>query len=290
MSKHQISIAYSPDADDAFMFWALETCKLTHPSFDFNFKSMDTQALNQAAKEKTFDICAVSIGTLPYIFDEYRLLPHGGSVGEGYGPIVVCKDKKYLGNWQQGPVAIPGENTTAALVLRLLYPDIPTVSVAISPFEEAFNCLEDGRAIASLLIHEGRLTYEEKGCFPLLDIGLAWQKKYQLPLPLGGNVIRRHLENSISNTLNELCRESIQMALDNKDEVMDYLLNLSLGNLNSKEKLSEYLNMYANEITAGYNSSCYKAIEKLLTMGMQKNLLPPIPIEEIDGSFWTSTT
>lgn len=281
-----ISIAYSPDADDAFMFWALETGKLSTPHFNFSFQSMDTQSLNKAALEKTFDICAVSIGTLPHIFDEYRLLPHGGSVGEDYGPIVVCKDKKYLESWREGPVAIPGENTTAALVLRLLYPGIPTVEVPISPFKEAFNCMDDGRAIASLLIHEGRLTFTDHNCHQLVDIGKEWGRQHKLPLPLGGNVIRRNFDDTTLQELNTLCLESIRYALDNKDAAMDYLIELGLGNLNTKDKLSQYLDMYANEITAAYSSSCYQAIAKLMTLGMEAKLVPPIPQSEIDGSFW----
>jgi len=289
MAKN-ISIAYSPDADDAFMFWALETGKLKDDSFNFNFQSLDTQSLNKAAREKTFDICAVSIGTLPHIFDEYRLLPHGGSVGEDYGPVVVCKDKKHLDTWKDGPVAIPGENTTAALVLRLLYPDIPTIEVPISPFEEAFNCMDDGRAIASLLIHEGRLTFEDHDCIQLVDIGEEWCRQHKLPLPLGGNVIRRSFDNNTLQRLNRLCLESIRYALNNKEAAMDYLIELGLGNLNTKEQLSKYLDMYANEITAAYSSSCYKGIEKLLKLGMEAKLVPSIPQDEIDGSFWAETT
>jgi 1,4-dihydroxy-6-naphthoate synthase len=281
-----ISVAYSPDADDAFMFWALETGRLKHVDFDFTFQSMDTQSLNNAAREKIFDICAVSIGTLPHIFDEYRLLPHGGSVGEGYGPVVVCRKEDEAQNWQEGPVAIPGENTTAALVLRLLLPGVRTVEVPITPFEEAFNCLSDGRAIASLLIHEGRLTYEDNGCRSLLDIGEAWQEKFQLPLPLGGNVIRRHLTDEVTRGLNDICQKSIRLALDNKEEAMEHILDLNLGNLNSKEKLSRYLDMYANEMTLGYSSSCYQAIEKLMLLGAEAGLLPPVAVEEVNGSYW----
>lgn len=270
-----ISVAYSPDADDAFMFWALETGRLDHDRV-FNFARYDTETLNLRALEGHDDISAVSVGVLPQILGTYRLLPHGGSIGNNYGPVVVER-RDAPGDWQQGPVAIPGEHTTAALVFRRLHPDVPTIEVPITPFAEAFDCLGDGRARASLLIHEGRLTYERHDCRLIEDIGQQWHKQTGLPLPLGVNVIRRSLPEDDQRALEQLVGDSIRMALEHRDEAISWLIDSGAGNLTTPEEVSAYLDLYANAETAATPAPAVDAMIELLG-NVSRN--------ELDGSFW----
>ncbi len=284
-----ISIAYSPDADDAFMFWALQTGRIP-TSCELSFTTHDTETLNQLAVDNggRYDVSAVSIGALPKILEHYRLLPHGGSIGDNYGPVVVERPDSE-GVWSAGPVAIPGEHTTAALVLRLLYPDIPTVEVPITPFQAAFDCLVDGRARASLLIHEGRLTFERLGHVACLDLGQAWHQETGLPLPLGGNVIRRSLDPALQRELELAIGRSIQEALAHRDEAIAWLLDQKLGNLDNPTDVDVYLDLYANDDTAETPARAVQAIGELLTRAKREGLVPQtLPIDEIDGSFFRS--
>lgn len=282
-----ITVAYSPDADDAFMFWALETGRIDH-GHRFSFSRHDTETLNRRCLEGHDDISAVSVGALPAIVDRYRLLPHGGSIGTDYGPVVVERPGA-PGNWTDGPVAIPGERTTAALVLRWLHPGIPTVEVPITPFDEAFACLTDGRARASLLIHEGRLTFADHGCIEVEDIGRAWHERTGLPLALGVNVIRRDLDDALQRELEQLVGRSIREALDHRDEAIAWVIATGAGNLTTPESVSEYLDLYANEDTAGTPEAAIEGIGRLFSEAAAAGLIDrDIPRDEFDGSFWRS--
>ncbi|MGE4158161.1 MAG: MqnA/MqnD/SBP family protein [Planctomycetota bacterium] len=317
-----LKVCYSPDADDVFMFWALEK-GLIPSSHRFTFGRRDTQSLNLLAARGEADICAVSAAAVPGLLKQYRLLPHGGSVGDNYGPVVVTMRHEDEGRRarrpytnaesmsgraggvprsdesrgsRQGdtpcppppePVAIPGEHTTAALVLRLLHPGIRTVEVPISPFAEAFNCLRDGRASASLLIHEGRLTYEREGCELIEDIGISWMKRTGLPLPLGVNVIRRDLPETLQRELESLLRESLKWAKMHRDTVIKGILQEKLGNLRTHDELVRYLDLYANDDTQQFSSRAVDGLRRLFAEGSKAGLLrTPVPQSELDGSYW----
>ncbi len=194
MTRATIRLAFSPDSDDLFMFWPLLAGKVDAGGFDFVAERADTEALNARADAGDLDVVAVSVARWPTIADKYLLLPHGMSVGRGYGPVVVATSARSLASLEGRRIGVPGLRTTAALVLRLLLPRFEPVVVPISPYGRAFEAVRSGQVDAALLIHEGRLTYEREGFHKVCDIGEGWAAATSgLPLPLGGNAIRRSL-------------------------------------------------------------------------------------------------
>jgi 1,4-dihydroxy-6-naphthoate synthase len=274
----KLSIAYSPDADDAFMFYALESGRLKSP-VALSFTQLDTEKLNRKALAGVYDISAVSVALLAKIWKSYRLLPHGASVGDNYGPVVVCPKTAPAKDWKKKVVAIPGKNTTAALVLDLLHPSLKTLEVPIAPFSEAFACLFDGRAGASLLIHEGRLTYEKEDCRLLEDIGKSWFSLTGLPLPLGANVIRASLPESLQEEMNQVLKESIRLALEEREAAIDWILEKNLGNLKEKEAIERYLNLYANDDTLAYSKAAVAGMKELFRRARQQGMIEETPDE-----------
>ena len=273
----EIRVAYSPDADDAFMFWALVHRRIDTQGLSFAWQRADTEALNRGAENTSApDVSAVSIHQYAYLADRYLLLPHGGSVGVGYGPVVVAKRALAPHALSGLRIGVPGLRTTAYLVLRLLIPDFEAVVLPVQPFRRVFAALDAGEVDAALLIHEGRLLYEREGLQCALDIGDAWQRLTGLPLPLGGNVIARSLGPELIARVSEVLRESIRFALENRAEVLAALVGAETREGVPREPalFDSYLAMYANEDTLDYGPLGRRAISDLLDRGHAAGIIP----------------
>jgi 1,4-dihydroxy-6-naphthoate synthase len=271
-----IRLAFSPDSDDLFMFWPLLEGRVTHPDYRFTHERADTQTLNSRAEDGDLDVVAISIATYPRVQDRYLLLPHGGSVGRGYGPVVVARDPVSLPALTGKSIAVPGEGTTAYLVLRLLLADFRAVVVPIAPYERVFQALRGGEVDAALLIHEGRLTYGREGFLRVIDIGEAWATLTSgLPLPLGGNVIRRDLGERTIREVSQLLGAAIHYALEHRDELIEALLAAETRRQVGIDRpmLDAYLAMYANADTLAYPEDARGAVGELFARGHARGLL-----------------
>jgi 1,4-dihydroxy-6-naphthoate synthase len=272
-----VRLAFSPDSDDLFMFWALLHGKIDTRGLTFVHERADTEALNERAARGDVDVIAVSIARYASLAPDYLLLPHGASVGRGYGPVVVTRAPTTLAELSGRRIGIPGAHTTAYLTLRLLLPDFEPKVIPISPFTLSFDAIRSGEVDAALLIHEGRLTYEREGFHKAVDIGEGWAALTGgLPLPLGGNVIRRGLGEAQVALVSALCRESIAWALAHREEVMTALLaeetRAEVGL--DRALLDRYLTMYANEDTMDFAPDARHAVDELFTRGVAAGLLP----------------
>lgn len=283
-----IRLVFSPDADDLFMFWPLLSGKVEAPGLSFVHERVETEALNARAEGgDPPDVCAVSIAHVPAIGDRYLLLPHGASVGRGYGPIVVARSPRTLASLAGARVAIPGARTTAHLALRLLvleqtgrlYEPVP---IPITPFARVFEALAAGEVEAALLIHEGRLTYkDDPSLHAVVELGEAWHASTGLPLPLGGNVIRRDLGLETITAVSSACRASIAWSLAHRDEVLDAIVASGLraeANVD-RARLDRYLAMYANDDSATLRDDVARAIAVLVERGRAAGLLDQGSVE-----------
>jgi 1,4-dihydroxy-6-naphthoate synthase len=286
-----IRLAFSPDADDMFMFWPLLEGKVHAGDLTFVHERIETESLNarsEATDDSAPDVCAVSIAQVPAIADRYLLLPHGGSVGRKYGPVVVARRAMTLVDLAGARVAVPGLRTTAHLVLRLLVAaategkTFSPVVVPITPFDRVFRALEADEVDAALLIHEGRLTYEDDpSLFRVTELGEAWHALTGDPLPLGGNVINRALGDDVIRRVSDACRRSIAWSLAHRDEVIDAIIESGVrdeANV-TRTRLDRYLSMYANADSAGYDDVVTRAIHGLLARGADAGLLPRARVE-----------
>ncbi len=268
MSHPEISLAFSPDSDDAFMFWPLLNGKIESGGIRFSHRRADTAALNRDAEVRGADVIALSIAHYPAVAEQYMLLPHGASVGRGYGPVVVAREAVELASLRGKVIAIPGKQTTAFAVLRLLLSDFIPREVSISPYSRMFDAVRTGEVDAALVIHEGRLTYEREGMKKVVDIGAKWSDLTGgLPLPLGGNAIARDLGAEMIARVSDLCRKSIAWGLAHRDEVIDALLSAETrGDLPlDRATLDRYLAMYANADTLEMADDSKRAVTELFT-------------------------
>jgi 1,4-dihydroxy-6-naphthoate synthase len=274
-----IRIAHSPDSDDAFMFHALLHGEVDAEGLSFVAETHDTETLNALADEEKIDVLAVSLARYATIADRYLLLPHGASVGRGYGPVVVAKAPCRLDSLAGKRVAVPGLRTTACLVLRLLLDTFTPVVVPITPHDAVWRALRSGEVDAALVIHEGRLTFEREGFALVCDIGAAWTASRGLPLPLGVNVIRRGLGAPLIERVSRACSRSIAWALANRDRLMQELAT-SAGPLDARD-LDRYLAMYANADTERMAPDVIRAIEALFSEAARRGLVPAAPKIEL---------
>jgi 1,4-dihydroxy-6-naphthoate synthase len=269
-STRTIRLAFSPDSDDLFMFWPLLTGKLPEAKesgLTFTAERADTETLNERAERADADVIAVSMAHYARISAHYMLLPHGASVGRGYGPIVVSEKGGPIESLRGKRIAIPGERTTAFAVLRLLFADFTPVVVPIAPYSRVFEALRNHEVDAALLIHEGRLTYEREGFRKVLDIGEGWDALTHLPLPLGGNAIARALGPETIAKVSDLCRASIAWSLAHREEVMRGILAED-GREDVKldhAMLDRYLTMYANEDTREMREDVRSGVRELVS-------------------------
>jgi 1,4-dihydroxy-6-naphthoate synthase len=266
----EISIAHSPDSDDAFMFYGLATSKVRVPGYKFTHTLTDIETLNhRAINEAFYDVTAISFHAYPYLQDNYTLMACGGSVGEGYGPMIVSSRKLTLPQIKKTRIAVPGTLTTAYLTLKLFAPEIET---AVVPFDKIIPAVAAGEFETGLIIHEGQLTYANDGLTKLLDLGQWWREQTGLPLPLGGNAIRRSLGAETLLTTTNALRDSIQHALDNREEALAYAMQFARDL--DPTLANRFVGMYVNERTLNYGPDGREAIQKLLDMGFDHGIIP----------------
>lgn len=267
----EITVAHSPDSDDAFMFYGLATNKVRTPGLRFTHTLCDIETLNHAAMngEGKYDVSAISFHAYPYIQDKYALLQSGGSVGDGYGPMIVSPRPFNADEIKTKLIAVPGTLTTAYLALKLFAPGIETEVV---PFDEIIPQVLDGKYEAGLIIHEGQLTYSRSGLQRVVDLGKWWQQMTGLPLPLGGNAIRRSLGPELMAQVGLALRESIQYALDHREEALAYAMQFA-RDLDT-QAADKFVGMYVNERTLDYGPDGREAVRRLLDMGYKAGIIP----------------
>ena len=267
--KRAFTIAHSPDADDAFMFYALATGKVTSDLLDFKHVLKDIQSLNQDARNGVYDMTAISYHAYPYVADRYLLTAAGSSVGDGYGPIVVAVGGLAPGDLAGKRVAVPGLLTTAYLALKLYEPDIEPV---VREFDEILEAVASGDVEAGVVIHEGQLTFANMGLRSVVDLGEWWKRTQGLPLPLGCNCIMRSLPGAVQVEARRKLSETIQYSLDHRAEALEYAMQFSRG---LETGLADrFVGMYVNNHTTGMAQEVLEAGQKLLDMGFSAGLIP----------------
>ena len=271
-NTREITVAHSPDSDDAFMFYGLATNKVRVPGLRFTHTLCDIETLNQKAQEGVYDVTAISFHAFPYIQDKYALLPSGGSVGEGYGPMIVATRAFNQNEIKRKRIAVPGKLTTAYLALQLFSPGIDTEVV---PFDQIIPEVLEGKYEAGLIIHEGQLSYSKAGLHRIVDLGKWWQKMTGLPLPLGGNAIRRQLGPELMVQVGTALRDSIQYALDHREEALAYAMQFARDL--DPQLADKFVGMYVNERTLDYGPDGKEAIRRLLELGYKAGIIPHEP-------------
>ena len=263
-----ISIAHSPDSDDAFMFYGLATNKVRVPGYRFTHTLCDIETLNLRARDEAFyDVTAISFHAYPYLQHNYTLMGCGGSVGEGYGPMIVSARPLAAEDLGRIKVAVPGTLTTAYLALKIFNPAIETVTV---PFDRIIP-----EILAGLIIHEGQLTYSSSGLHKVLDLGVWWRETTGLVLPLGGNAIRRSLGAESLRIVTKAVRDSIQHALDHREQALEYAMQFA-RDLDAR-LANRFVSMYVNDRTLDYGPDGRQAIRKLLDLGHERGIIPIAP-------------
>ena len=266
----EIKVAHSPDSDDAFMFYGLATHKVRTPGLRFTHTLCDIETLNQKAREGVYDVTAISFHAYPYVQDKYALMACGGSVGEGYGPMVVSPRPFTTGEIKSRRIAVPGRLTTAYLALQLFAPGIETEVV---PFDQIIPQVLEGKYEAGLIIHEGQLTYDKSGLHRIVDLGRWWQKVTGLPLHLGGNAIRRELGPQVMSAVTAALRGSIQYGLEHREEALAYAMQFARDL--DPQSADKFVGMYVNERTLDYGSDGREAVRRLLDMGHKAGIIVP---------------
>lgn len=265
----QITIAHSPDADDAFMFYALAQGKVSDPDFDCVHLLQDIQTLNQRAHQGQYEVTAISFHAYPHIANTYAILPHGASMGDGYGPMIVSREAWRPEDLRGKRLAVPGTLTTAFLVLQLWNPGLEHVVI---PFDQIMDAVVTGRADAGLIIHEGQITYQSLGLHKVLDLGAWWLAETGLPLPLGGNVIRKDLGPARMRRISSLVRESIQYGLAHREDALEYAMQFARDM--DRALVDRFVGMYVNDLTLDYGERGRAAVRRLLALGYERGLIP----------------
>jgi 1,4-dihydroxy-6-naphthoate synthase len=271
MKEQIITIAHSPDPDDAFMFYALVAGKIDTTPFVFKHLMLDIETLNQEARRGTYPLTAISYHAYPFVADKYYLLRCGSSIGDNYGPIIVSKEKLSKDDLKGKKVAVPGHYTTATLVLKLYEPDL---ELEIAMFDKIGELVKTGKVDAGVIIHEGQLTYKQEGLKLIVDLGKWWKDLTGLPLPLGGNAVRKDLGIENAKRLSSLLKKSIEYGLGNRGEALSY--SKKYGRDLTQDQLDKFIGMYVND----YTLECGKDVEKALSLLYEKahavGLIPKI--------------
>ena len=279
----KIRLGHSPDSDDAFMFWGLASGAVESEN-EFEHILRDIQTLNEWAKEGKLESSAVSVHAFAYVADKYALLRHGGSFGDGYGPMVVAKREIPLEELKDLTIAVPGELTSAFLELNIWFHD--TYGPGVRPkyevvmFDQIVPAIQEGKYEAGLIIHESQLTYKEEGLVELVNMGKWWNEKTGLPLPLGVNVVRKDLGEEVCKDVSRCMRESIEKSLSNREEAVTYALQFARGM--DRETSDTFVGMYVNERTRDMGEPGIKAIRLLLQRGAEIGMVPALDVEVID--------
>ena len=271
----EIKLAHSPDSDDAFMFYALATHKLPTPGYKYTHVLSDIQTLNEAAHVETYDVTAISFAAYPELRDKYILLDCGASFGEGYGPIVVSSKSLKKEEIKGKRIAVPGMKTTAYLTLKLFEPDFEAV---VMSFDKILDAVKNEVVEAGLLIHEGQLLFPQMGLHRVLDLGIWWQEKTQLPLPLGGNAVRRALGPALGREIARTIRGSVEYGLEHRDDALKYAMQFARDM--DPEVADKFVAMYVNKWTVGYGDRGKLAVKELIIRGTEAGLLPGPPVVE----------
>lgn len=265
----KITVAHSPDSDDAFMFYGLATNKLETDGLKFEHTLKDIQTLNEDAKKGVYDVTAISFHAYAYVSDKYALLPHGASIGDKYGPIVVAKEPRKPEEIGNMLIAVPGELTSAFLALRLYNSKFDYVFV---PFDQIIEAVQNGKADAGLLIHEGQLFYKELGLDKVLDLGEWWHEKTGLPLPMGGNAIRRDLGPELMEQVSKHLYRSIQYSMDNREDALAYAMQFARDM--SPDVADRFVAMWVNHLTLDYGERGREGVRRLLQEGYEAGIIP----------------
>lgn len=273
-----ITVAHSPDSDDAFMFYGLATNKLETEGLKFEHTLKDIQSLNEDAKNGVFDVTAVSFHAYAYISDKYALLPHGASIGDKYGPIVVSREPRSADEIGSMKIAIPGELTSAFLALRIYNADF---EYEVYPFDQIIDAVQKGKVDAGLLIHEGQLFYKQMGLDKVLDLGEWWHEKTGLPLPMGGNVIRRDLGEDLMKQVSKHLHRSIIYSMENREDALRYAMQFARDM--EPELADRFVAMWVNDLTIDYGERGKEGVRRLLDEGYKKGIIPhKVDIEFVD--------
>lgn len=272
LETRTITVAHSPDSDDAFMFYGLATDKLDTGELKFTHVLKDIQTLNEEAFRGTYDVTAISFHAYAYISDKYILLPHGASIGDNYGPILVSArpaKREHIGKLK---IAVPGTLTSAFLALKLFNPDF---KYEVVPFDKIIDAVKSGDCDAGLLIHEGQLFYESVGLHKILDLGEWWHERTGLPLPMGGNAIRRELGPEVIHQVSECLRESISYSLANREDALEYAMQFARDMDTSLA--DRFVAMWVNNLTLDYTERGREGVRRFLTEGFERGIIPNLP-------------
>ena len=267
----RISLAHSPDSDDAFMFYGLASGKVETGDLEFAQVLQDIESLNRAAREGRHEVTAISFHAYPYVADKYALMPCGGSIGDGYGPLLVARgplDPQRVG---ESTVAIPGILTTAYLALKLF---APAAATRVVPFDRILDEVESGRADVGLIIHEGQLTFGSHGLHKVLDLGAWWKDETGLPLPLGGNAVRRDLGRDLMARLTRIVREAVGYSLGHRKEALDYAMTFARGM--DPGVADRFVGMWVNDMTLDCGERGRRAVRTLLERGHAAGIIPTL--------------
>ena len=265
----KVSLAHSPDSDDAFMFYGLARGKVDTGGLEVAHVLGDIESLNRAAREGRHEVTALSFHAYPYVADGYALMPCGGSIGDGYGPLVVAREAIDPASVGERLVAVPGTLTTAYLALKLFAPGART---RVVPFDRVMDEVVSGRADLGLVIHEGQLTYGGHGLRKVLDLGAWWKEETGLPLPLGGNAVRRDLGPDMMARLTRLVRDTVRYSLEHRREALDYAMTFARGM--PAEVADRFVGMWVNEMTLDCGERGRRAIQVLLDRGHEAGIIP----------------
>ena len=273
--RSTITLAHSPDSDDAFMFYGLATNKLDTGRLSFKHLLKDIQTLNEEAMLGTYDVTAISFHAYAYVADKYALLPHGASIGDNYGPILVSREVLTPEDIPSLKIAVPGKLTSAFLALRIFNPDF---AFEVVPFDKIIDAVKDGSCQAGLLIHEGQLIYETMGLHKVLDLGEWWHQRTGLPLPMGGNAIRRDLGPDLIKEISHLLRESISYSLENREDALQYALQFARDM--DTDLADRFVAMWVNDLTLDYTERGREAVRRLLDEGFEQGIIPKkVPVD-----------
>ncbi|HMG36966.1 MAG TPA: MqnA/MqnD/SBP family protein [Blastocatellia bacterium] len=275
MDRQEITLGHSPDPDDAFMFYALASDKIETGDLSFTHVIQDIETLNRRAMNAELDVTAVSVHAYAYVLDKYALLTSGASMGDGYGPVVIARQPMTIDELRQVPIAVPGTMTTAYLTLRLRLGEVETRTI---PFDQIMDAVAKGEVDAGLLIHEGQLTYEAKGFHKVVDLGQWWKDETGLPLPLGGNAIKKSLGPELIARVSDLLRQSIEFGLAHRHDGVVHSLKYARGM--ATELTDKFVGMYVNDYTIDYGERGREAVRLLLDRAHKQGIIPnPVALE-----------
>jgi 1,4-dihydroxy-6-naphthoate synthase len=279
MNKRLITVGHSPDPDDAFMFYALAHDKIDTGDLMFRHELQDIETLNRRALKGELDVSAVSIHAYAFLLETYALLPSGCSMGDRYGPMVIARKPMTVRDLSKVRIAVPGTMTTAFLTLRLLLPQ--AFAYEIIPFDEIIPAVASGKFDAGLIIHEGQLTFQNQGLYLIVDMGIWWQERTGLPLPLGGNVVRRDLGIETIRTISRLIKESIRYSLNHRQDALTYALKYARDM--DRDLADRFVGMYVNDWTLDYGARGRAAVAKLLDEAHRAGVIPePVQVEFLE--------